>query len=226
MTTADSGSKAQLDERSDLRKELQFLKECQFKYFSLAVTISGLIVGVADKFNTSTQDDRGVLLAPLLVVLPCWYIFFDKATTITRMVAYLVVLERIISGDNTYRFLGWENAIFKYRDLASEIKGWDRVKHYWKGIASGVAALAPLRSVNRYWMLCWLTFAGLSAASLWLGLSSSSTPLYAFSAVLSAGIAISTLLLLMQLVGGNASYKANVNKWEKYLSTDLHSNDG
>jgi hypothetical protein len=33
-------------ERGDLRRELQFLKDCQFKYFSLAITATGVILGI------------------------------------------------------------------------------------------------------------------------------------------------------------------------------------
>lgn len=215
----DFTSKAQLDERSDLRKELQFLKECQFKYFSLAVTITGLIVGIADKFASRLNDDRGVLLAPLLVVLPCWYIFFDKATTITRMVGYLTLLERIIAGDTGYRFLGWENAVHRFRRGEASVPGLrTRLKVYWSGVWNGLQEFSSIRSAHRYWTLCWITFAGLTSASLWLGASSTSTRLFTVSTTIGGTIALLTFLLLLQLVGGNYSYVAAVKKWEHYLS--------
>lgn len=211
--------KARLDERADLRRELQFLKECQFKYFSLAVTVSGIIMGVADKFGDPTKDDRGILLAPLLVVLPCWFIFFDKATTITRMVAYLTFLERAINQKNSTPYIGWENAISLYRSDAAQKQVLDRILTYWFGVYRGVLSLLAFRSANRYWLVSWLTFYGLGAASLWLNKAATASALFLFSGGLFAAIAISTFLLLAQLVGGSYSYIESARNWERVFTT-------
>lgn len=208
-----------LDERSDLRKELQFLKECQFKYFSLAVTISGLLIGIADTFNSQSSNDRGVLLAPLLVILPCWFIFFDKATTITRMVGYLTVFENIINGRGKTKFVGWENAILIYRDEVARVPFCKRFSAYWGDAWRGFVTLLAFRSSSRYWVVCWVSFFGLGAVSLWLGRSSPATALYSVSLGLYAIIAINTFFLLIHLVGGGYSYREARAKWEKYLSS-------
>jgi hypothetical protein len=206
-----------LDERSDLRKELQFLKECQFKYFSMAVTVSGVLIGIAHHFHPPEVANREVLLAPLLVVLPCWLIFFDKATTITRMVGYLTVLEKIIITPGSYRYIGWENAVFFARAAASAPGVWSRLQAHGRGLKQGLKLLLYLRSAHRYWLFTWLTFGSLGVVSLWLSANTTVSTLHRVSIGLVVFTSIYTLLLLVNLVGGKYSYDAARARWEVIL---------
>jgi hypothetical protein len=93
-----------------LRSDLQSLKICQLQYLTLAITSSGAIFGLS---VLSDKPSWGIaLLAPLCVVLPTWLIFFDKATTITRIVGYQILLEeQLISGTVLFDFVGYENSL-------------------------------------------------------------------------------------------------------------------
>ncbi|HHJ19552.1 MAG TPA: hypothetical protein ENJ84_06950 [Gammaproteobacteria bacterium] len=102
-----------LKEKDFLRAELQHLKHCQLKYFSLSITVTGVIFGVGAKLESSF--DGAIFLAPLLVVIPCWWIFFDKAKTISRIVGYYRVLEELVNGSECYKYIGWENSLEKFR---------------------------------------------------------------------------------------------------------------
>ena len=105
--------------RADLdavRGDLRELKKCQVQYFILSVGATAALLGL----GTATErfvPGQIILLAPLAVVLPCWLIFFDKATTITRNVGYARVLELLVAGQGSgpKTHLGFERSLAKYR---------------------------------------------------------------------------------------------------------------
>ena len=102
-------------EREQLRSELAFLKSCQIRYFELAIIAAGAVLAVVGQLGDKANPV--VFLAPLVVVLPCWWVFFDKATTITRIVGYSRLLEGMLRrpGDDTFAYIGWENALAAFR---------------------------------------------------------------------------------------------------------------
>lgn len=108
-----------------LRKELRDLKDCQLKYFTLSITTTGLILGVIARFgpDTTVPDIFYLLpLVPLAIVLPSWFVFFDKAKTITRIVAYYRLLESLIIGNISFNFIGWENSVALFRKQECELE--------------------------------------------------------------------------------------------------------
>ncbi|MCK6463118.1 MAG: hypothetical protein L6Q29_04880 [Candidatus Pacebacteria bacterium] len=84
-------------EHKFLRDELSSLKECQIKFLTFSVTTTGLILGFFGK-NYIPQNppvlpgshvSSGLIwLLPLVVLTSSMVDFFDKATTITRVVDY------------------------------------------------------------------------------------------------------------------------------------------
>lgn len=88
-------------ERKLLRMELNNLKDCQLKYFTFSLTATGIIFGLIVKFG----DFQSILfLLPLTVLIPSWLVFFDKTKTITRIVAYYMLLETLIlHGENFFK---------------------------------------------------------------------------------------------------------------------------
>ena len=61
-------------ERQNLRQELQFLKECQVRYFILSITATSAIVGIVSQLggdNIGLQGFQHFYLSPLLVLIPC-----------------------------------------------------------------------------------------------------------------------------------------------------------
>lgn len=109
-------------EHAFLRQELGHLKDCQIKFLTFSVMTTGLILGFISRSKTAPLSENPNLLPgtlwllPLVVLLPSWWIFFDKATTITRIVGYFRVIEKIILGQKVaLKFLGWESALAEFR---------------------------------------------------------------------------------------------------------------
>ena len=204
-----------------LRKELEFLKGCQVRYFILSVTATGAVVGFAQKVSAGMPDPV-LYLAPLLVTLPCWWIFFDKSTTISRIVGYVRVLEDLRRTGRTdpHQYLGWENALEIFRSdhppLLKRITLWCR--EWVKGLLGGLWALLLL-TTHKYWALNYWTFAGLSAASLWMAspLRTQNRWMWLVFVAISGFSAVYNLGVLGRLTIGSASYRTNYAKWNTVL---------
>jgi hypothetical protein len=118
-------------EKETLRNELIKLKECQVYYFWSSVTATGVILGLGSKMglekkvilrvfnilNITFDANMVHFLAPVLIILPCWLIFFDKATTITRIVGFYRIIEYKLLNikDVRHEFIGWENSLYLLR---------------------------------------------------------------------------------------------------------------
>ncbi|MEX2220120.1 MAG: hypothetical protein WD749_15325 [Phycisphaerales bacterium] len=81
------------------------------EFLKLAATATGAIFGIWGVFGRAAPDG-GVpvllALAPLMIILPTWWVFFDKATTVTRIVGYKRILEGFLLGlDEVNRSVGW-----------------------------------------------------------------------------------------------------------------------
>ena len=104
-----------------LKQEMRDLKNCQMTFINLSVTSTGLLFGLIIKLEIRNPL---VFLIPLSIVIPSWWIFFDKAATVTRAVGLCIGLEKIISDNNKQKhyFIGIENALEKFRIKQSDIK--------------------------------------------------------------------------------------------------------
>lgn len=212
-------------ERENLKSELLYLKQCQLQYFTFSITGTGIITGLGQQIDDSKSF---VFLAPLLVVLPCWWIFFDKGSTITRIVGYLRILEAMIIAKREvpYKYLGWENSLQVFRDKEKEEREKVKLKEYigafvrdmGKGICQGLL----FKSTQKYWALCWYTFVILNTTSLWLSFPkdgiSKLVLWYIFFGV-SIFSLIYNLRVLGRLIGGSYSYKENHERWKKVLQS-------
>jgi hypothetical protein len=90
------------EELSFLREELKELKKCQLHYFTLSVGGTGAVFGFLSKFDSGESLKGLILLAPLAILVPCWWTFFDKATTITRLVGFTRRVEYFLSYPPSY----------------------------------------------------------------------------------------------------------------------------
>lgn len=225
-----------------IRRDLTELKRCQVQYFSLSVTATGAILGLAT--TVTTPEIRGLgMLAPLGLLLPCWMIFFDKATTITRNVGYQRSLERLLLA-RPVRFhwlLELETALGKFRRaqdkglLAVEV-GPNR---------PGIGKVLVLGTRHRYWMLNWYTFCTLSLLSCILGYNFLGDRIFdfrlplgihtqvpertlwgvpAFVALLLVGIY--TFRMVVSLVRGADSYEANTRAWQRLVEIESQPSAG
>lgn len=175
-----------------------------------------------------------LLLAPLIVILPCWWIFFDKATTISRNVGYARIIEEMIAEypEGRYRFLGFEQSLAAYR--SAKDSGKIAVIRTPKGSAPGGPRITGVRHwiVNwlpffpwgaryRYWIVNWLTFFALSALCCFLSLSNCTTlPQYieGVSVTLLALLpSVFTFRILRSLLSGGSSYSEMTRCWREVL---------
>jgi hypothetical protein len=161
-------------ELHELREELRDLKGYQFKLLSLAGAITGFLLSLTrlrlDREITAVPSPLLYLL-PLVVILPSWCIFFDKARTITRIVGYCRVIEKQLRHPQKLEpdeFPGWENslALFrKYRqDIAEEVLA--QHKPTFKQRLGHLRATILLIESQRYWVLTYYTFFSLCAVCL------------------------------------------------------------
>ena len=114
-------------ERKALREELYNLKSCQITFLTTSITATGLLLGLASTF--ASDPFKGIaFIFPLLVLIPSWWIFFDKATTITRVVGYYRILESLILDNCTAEnYMGWENSLRLSRKMRKK-RRWNRQK--------------------------------------------------------------------------------------------------
>ncbi|MCK9593265.1 MAG: hypothetical protein M0Q91_14770 [Methanoregula sp.] len=105
----------------DLRMELGQLKACQIQALTIGVTGAGVMLGLIDK---DPGYGRVILfLLPLVIILPLWTIFFDKARTISRMIGFIRIQEEICVKNSPSILIGWETAMKYYWSLKDTV--WD-----------------------------------------------------------------------------------------------------
>lgn len=222
-----------LNEKSALRDELKHLKLCQLNYFTISVTATGALLGLGSKIGTG--DTTALLyFSPLLIILPCWWIFFDKATTIARIVGYLTTIDWILScpGEKArYRYIGWEAALHYYRKNSEEkpVRFGEWIRRWGRGLWFGLWVLA-FRTSHRYWSINFYTYAALSlicwglGSGFLLGGPSYAALFTRASSGLLLVIAISfvyNLYLAGDLIKGTRSYRAHAKAWAKFLRAEI-----
>jgi hypothetical protein len=210
-------------ERENLKQELLHLKKCQIQYFILSITASGAIAGFGGKIGEAT--DNAIYLAPLLVILPCWWIFFDKGATITRIIGYFRLLEGMIIRDRTqpFAYIGWENALslFRMEEQSTPLK--TKTKRYFEEIWEGFIKGLTFRTTHKYWVICWYTFLGLGLVSFSLSKPVGNILHIALWWIFLCLFLISifhNLRVLGRLISGSYSIVANHEQWKKILRSD------
>ncbi len=209
-----------MHEMDTLREELQHLKNCQVRYFLFSITITASILGILSKLNR--VDNLG-FLTPLLIILPCWWIFFDKASTITRIVGYYRQLEKMILAQGDHRYLGWEQSLSEFRKWQEEGKFVDLFNSK-DSESKKTFKLLQLQTAHRYWVINWYTFLALSVTCLFLGafpLGYINTGVSGILAIVVVFSAIKLFRDISKLVFGTSSYNANEIYWEKVLEVSV-----
>lgn len=195
-------------EHSFLRNELAHLKDCQIKFLTFSVTATALILGIG---RSSLYVSNGfkslpgeMWLIPLLVLLPAWWIFFDKATTITRIVGYFRQLEKImLQKALAANFLGWENALAEFRKCPIKVE-------------------ISKNQISYYWLITYCTFFFLSLFCLLMGWKASQNTWVAVATLITLFSIIWNGKSLWGLIRGKYSYNANEEKWRIILGiTDI-----
>ena len=218
-------------ERMFLRSELHDLKNCQVTFLTYSVTATGLLFGLLAKSGDPPLASGAVPLFPLVVLVPFWWIFFDKATTVSRIVGYTRILEDCIAGRrNPDTLPGWESAL-----------ALQRADDKWPTRASGFTQPPKLRSAlrqlslrtpNKYWMLAYYTFGGLSVLCLLLSMAHgkwhilAGGPWWWWAAVLGTLASLGfTFGRIWSLIFGSNSYEYWYRYWNDLIS-GTESNEG
>jgi hypothetical protein len=229
-----------------LRTELHDLKDCQIKFVAFAVTGTGFLFGI-----TSIKDVPYSSLIPLLIIIPTWWIFFDKAKTISRIIGYYRILEYLYNdSENKYleKFRGWENARTSYRKKEEEKKESlnQRIQNFLKHFRSSESRLDLKNKLielitlqaSSYWTISYGIFFGLSLVCILIFiLKIRENSINTFSGQLLSGLFFVTLIIsmvvnfltLLRLIWGKYSYDANTRIWNESfkipnLIPDLTSN--
>jgi hypothetical protein len=130
MTDAESIELAKL-EHPGLRRELEHLRWCQIQFFTFAVTSTLIYFGIIVRggelsvpFFKASITSALLTLLPLVILIPSMWIFFDETKTISRIVGYYIVLERVLLKKESYpNFTGWENGLQIFRKNVKQIEG-------------------------------------------------------------------------------------------------------
>lgn len=225
-----------------LRTEIRDLKRCQLQYFVISITATSALLGLSSALISPAHKGLSAL-TPLGLLFPCWLIFFDKATTITRLVGYQRALEAIIAESKPVPerswFLGLETAIGRFRKAQDE-GHFDDIRVNKRRVFLNVLLL---RTRHRFWMLNWYTFVSLSVLCVGIGynllpaenidiaipLLRSHIVIFFRDIGLVAGlivilVALYTFALVVSLVQGINSYRGNTLAWNRLLETALAEN--
>jgi|HubBroStandDraft_6_1064221.scaffolds.fasta_scaffold361609_1 hypothetical protein len=214
-------------ERKMLRAELNHLRVCQITFLTSAVTATGAILGFGTSLSSPAM--RAMIgIFPPLILLPAWWVFFDKATSITRIVGYSRVLEQILLQHRVANsFPGWENALRKFRDAQLETRlAWPPRGKPHDSFVRRLWRLIRFRTGHRYWLIANIVFAVLTSFSLALPAiitdasgASALKPLPLFVSI--GAVAVFTLtchfFIIWSLIYGRHSYDANEAFWQTIL---------
>lgn len=222
-------------EQNALRGELQSLKNCQITFLSTSITTTGILLGFGATFVQQFPNLKIISLFPLVILLPAWWIFFDKATTITRIVGYYRFLECLIiepEQNLSDLYIGWENALREFRSYSSnKLHKTQNNKHWFRKFIK----LVFLRTTHKYWVITFYTFTSLCGICIVISLAyggffESLGKVGFFSTLTSKGYSliyfviflfllsfISNFLTMWKLIYGSNSYDFNEQKWIKIL---------
>jgi hypothetical protein len=203
-----------------LREEINSLKNCQVTFVTVTVTGTGLLLGLTVNVSHNSLLSK-VYLFPLIFLLPAWWIFFMKAKTITRIVGYYRILEKLFLGDQTLSggYIGWENSQAEYRkyERSGKLKKWTP-KPEGK-LLRRVCNQCFLRS-SPYWMLIYYIFFILATVCWYMSFYVQRHLDWSlvFAGLFIVVSAASNFYIVGQLIWGRDSYDSNECYWIKILS--------
>jgi hypothetical protein len=146
--------------------ELVQLKTCQNQIIVIALAGAGVMLGLV---NSQANPDNPLcnylpfyFLSPLLILLPLWVIFYDKARTISRIIGFVINQEKLLLQNSTLGVTGWETAMEEYRQMK------DYFDDQYKEDRIIYQFLRPAKSLSEsiYWFIVYCVFLLLSLACL------------------------------------------------------------
>ena len=214
-------------EMGDLRAELLNLKHCQITFLTFSVTATGILLGFSTVLGSHSPIILGIVfLFPLVFLLPAWWIFFDKATTITRIVGYYRILEKLLL-DRDYsapNFAGWETNLGNFRLLQNSSRLRCPKDHICPSWRPKLYKVLRSKTGHPYWLICYFIFFALSGLCIavsftlavlfhnWLFLAIAIAATIVFAAS-----AFWNLKMVHKLIYGHSQYNCNECFWETVL---------
>lgn len=202
-----------------LRQELHDLKECQVRYIFYTVIATGALLGLAGSDNLGDSLRTLAPLLPLAIVLPFWWVFFDKAKVITRAVGYYRLLEEEMIAP-TSRLFGYERSLKEFRRMQDRGALEDpKLKdfNWWESLVQ----LLRLRTSHTYWVLVYWVFLVLSVLclvmSLLMRVEGNAWWGFGLAAILVALSTVCNWKIMWRLIYGRHSYDANEGFWREVL---------
>jgi len=214
-------------ERRWLREEILQIRADQNGYLSRSLLFtSGAIAflfGLSGVFGGSANSTPPLLLIPLLVTLPSWWLFFDRECSLCRIVGYLRVLDEVDSPERRrnpstrFRFEGWERALSRFRDV-QELSTPSRLSVWKRAFFLALADALLMRGAHRKLSIYWYSFALLATVPLVLTYPSNGNRLeFLIPAAVVFVSGIYNLYLLGDLNGGRRSYDGAELMWTRVL---------
>ena len=208
-----------------LRQESVHLKNCQLRYYTITlvtiatifgVTESELLIGEADE---NSHQRASLFLVPLLVIVPNWTFFFDKAKSISRIVGYIRKVEKLITGTSeSGKFISWEVGLGNFRDADNGLEDL-KTKQGAKSSVFAAFCVFLFRTRQKYWVLNYHMYFIGSALCLTFSYQNQADPIYQI--VWSAASAVSVIaalynaIVLTRLTRGRYTYRAAEEQWEE-----------
>lgn len=167
--------KLMLEEYKTLKDYLKELRGCQTTFLWSSVTTVGAILAFAFRFSGENSSTTGLCIGSvisLFILCPMCCIWFDKASSVTRVASYIRVLEgMILYGFNEnneyvydYVYIGWENSYRAFREHANIGASWP--KSFLRSTMKPFHALwiaGHFKQPNQYSILNWVAFSALSS---------------------------------------------------------------
>jgi hypothetical protein len=140
----------------DLRNELIHLKSFQIRIITFGLTGAGIFLGLIKEFGPSPQF---CYFLPLIMVLPFWFIFFEKARTIARNIGFIRIQEKLLLSGSPDALIGFENAMHLYRSKKGEkLDKNPKVIKYISNLTKDGHKNAKKMLTSHYWVSTYIVF--------------------------------------------------------------------
>jgi hypothetical protein len=203
-------------EYAALRQEIMHIIDWRITFLSFVGTSGGVLLGV--NAAIVPQPFRTFFyLAPLIIVFPAQFIYFDRLKMFGRIVAYCRILEKLILGELTVeRYPGWENGLLQMRIRAATFDQLpdSKLSRSW--------STGPMRS----FLAVPLAIAFLSLALFSCGVLSLMLlePLYVLSFVVFVPVGVFVIQLnnlVKEIYRGKYSFNSNAYYWGQIMGLSL-----
>lgn len=211
-------------EMKALRDELARLKNCQMTFQTVPITTTGLILAFGLR-SSEMSLLKYISLFPIIIILPSLLIFFDKATSITRITGYIRLLENFLIKDIYEKYIGFDNSLREWRKKVDDPQFQKDIKQSMQNENISIFRHA-------YWLISFIIYNSLSLICLLFSLffyykfpeKQGTQLIYLFSIIFAFIVVIVFITLswhrVLMLTRGRFSYNKREITWKKILRVE------